>query len=232
MKLIEYDYSCTKQLTTHFRVSEWRCKCGKKHKVVIADTLPELLEKVMKKIEAVRGDISSGYRCVAHDKNVGGTGSITHQGYACDIKFTDKNGKVIDSKVVSLALEDLRHKCGIGYKCGGNKNYTHIDVRPRKWYGDESKSMTKNCCSSFYNYFGIKKENTVQPNAEKNLTLTTAVYGRSGGIGFSKPRTLYKKGTVIKKVTMSVGKANNYTWFKGYVNNKLVYFPYNKNWYK
>lgn len=234
MKLIEYDYSCTKQLTRHFRVSEWRCKCGKKHKVVIADTLPELLERVMKKIGAVRGDISSGYRCPAHDKAVGGTGGITHQGYACDIKFTDKNGKVIDSKIVVLALEDLGHKCGIGYKCGGSSKYTHIDVRPRKWYGDESKSMTKSCCSSFYDYFGIKK-NTTGNNTEttgKTLTLTTAVYGRSGGYGFSKTKTLYKKGTVVKNVTLNVGSANGYKWFKGYVNNQLRYFPYNKNWYK
>lgn len=232
MKLIEYDYSCTKQLTTHYRVSEWRCKCGKKHKVVIADTLPELLEKVMKKIGAVRGDISSGYRCPAHDKAVGGTGSITHQGYACDIKFTDKNGKIIDSKVVALALEDLGHKYGIGYKCGGSSKYTHIDVRQRKWYGDESKSMTNNCCNSFYDYFKVKKNTTENKTAGKTLTLTTAVYGRTGGYGFSKTKTLYKKGTVVKNVVMNIGTANGYKWFKGYVNNQLRYFPYNKNWYK
>lgn len=73
-----------------------------------------------------------------------------------------------------------------------------------------------------------------KPSAEKNLEIITAsgVYGRTGGIGFNKPKVAYKKGTIVKKVTMNVGKANNYSWFKGYVNNKLVYFPYNKNWYK
>lgn len=155
MRLIEYAYNDTTQLTTHFRVSEWKCKCGKNHKIVIADTLPLLLEKVMIKIGATRGDISSGYRCAEYDKKIGGTGGTTHQGYACDIKFTDKNGNIIDSKQVALALEDLGHQFGIGYKCGGSSNYTHIDVKPRKWYGDESKSMTKSCCDSFYDYFGI-----------------------------------------------------------------------------
>ncbi len=73
-----------------------------------------------------------------------------------------------------------------------------------------------------------------KPSKEKVLTIDTGVgvYGRIGGIGFSKPRIAYKKGTVIKKVTMNVGSANGYKWFKGYVNNKLMYFPYNKKWYK
>lgn len=161
MKLIEYDYNDTTELTTHYNVSEWKCKCGRKHKIVIADALPCLLENVMEKIGAVKGYISSGYRCELHEKNIGGTGSDTHQGYACDIKFTDKDGIVIDSKYVALALEDLGHQCGIGYKCGGNNFYTHIDVKPRKWYGDESKSMSKSCCTSFYSYFNIKKETSL-----------------------------------------------------------------------
>lgn len=239
MKLKEYKYNDRTQLTAHFRVSEWKCKCGKKHKIVIADTLPPLLEKVMNKIGAVRGDISSGYRCPAHDKAVGGTGGITHQGYACDIKFTDKNGNVIDSKYVALALEDLGHKYGIGYKCGGSSKYTHIDVRPRKWYGDESKSMSKSCCTSFYEYFNIKRASTssniptsTNTSNGKELTLTTGVYGRVGGIGFSKKKILYAKGTKVTKVTMNVGSANGYKWFKGYINNKLRYFPYKSSWYK
>ncbi len=236
MKLVEYKYNDRRRLSEHFCVYEWKCKCGKPHKIVIADTLPPLLEKVMKKIGAVRGDISSGYRCPAHDKHVGGTGGTVHQGYACDIKFTDKNGKIIPSKTVALALEDLGHKCGIGYKCGGNSNYTHIDVKPRKWYGDESKSMTKSCCSSYYSYFGINKNtskpNTTTSNSSKSLTLKTGVYGRIGGIGFSKSKVLYKTGTVIKNVTMNVGTSNGYKWLKGYVNNQLRYFPYKTSWYK
>lgn len=161
MKLIEYDYNDKTQLTAHYNVSEWRCKCRRKHKIVIADSLPLLLESVMEKIGAVRGDISSGYRCAWQEQKIGGTNSDTHKGYACDIKFTDKDGKIIDSKYVALALEDLGHQCGIGYKCGGNPNYTHIDVKPRKWFGDESKSMTKSCCTSFYPYFHQEKQNFI-----------------------------------------------------------------------
>ncbi len=234
MKLIEYKYNDRSRLSEHFCVYEWKCKCGKNHKIVIADTLPPLLEKVMKKICAVRGDISSGYRCPTHERTVTKSKTIsnTHQGYACDIKFTDKNGKIIPSKQVALALEDLGHKCGIGYKCGGSSNYTHIDVKPRKWFGDESKSMSKSCCSSYYTYFGIKKTTTNTNTLSKNLTLTTSVYARIGGIGFNKSKVLYKTGTIIKNVSMNVGTANEYTWLKGYVNNQLRYFPYKKSWYK
>ena len=111
----------------------------------------------MDKLEATCGDIVSGYRCDKQERNIGGTGSVTHNGYACDIKFSDKNGQAIDSKKVVLALEDLGHQKGIGYRSGSNKLYTHIDVRDRKWYGDEAISKTKSCCDSFYEYFGIKK---------------------------------------------------------------------------
>ena len=235
MTLKEYNYNDRTQLTPHYNVCEWKCKCGNPHKIVIADILPALLETLMNKIGAVRGDISSGYRCAAHDRRIGGTGGDVHQGYACDIKFTDKNGKVIDSKVVALALEDLGHLGGIGYKCGGSSNYTHIDVKPRKWYGDESKSMNKSCCSSYYDYFGISKNQNSVPSTNSNgktLTLTTPVYGRSGGYGFSKPRILYGTGTVITNVNMNVGSANNYQWLKGCVNGQLSYFPYYVKWYK
>jgi hypothetical protein len=105
---------------------------------------------------------------------------------------------------------------------------------------DETKSMSKACCTSYYDYFGIKKATpstattatTTATSSGKTLTLTTSVYGRTGGVGFSKPRALYKKGTVVSKVTMNVGTANGYKWFKGYVNDQLRYFPYKASWYK
>lgn len=160
-----YNYNDSTQLTPHFNVREWKCKCGRQHEIIIDEQLPILLENLMTKIGAVRGDIYSGYRCSAHDKVVGGNGSSnrSHGGYAVDIYFTDKDGKRIPSRIVALTLEDMGHQYGIGYRCGKHDDVTgetHIDVKPRKWYGDESKSMTASCCSSFYDYFGIKKESS------------------------------------------------------------------------
>lgn len=235
-----YKYNDTSNLSDHFRVSEFKCKCGKNHDIMIDSNLVPLLEKVRSKLNASACNIYSGYRCPSHNKAVGSssTSGYSHSGYAVDCYFLDQNGKRIPSKTVCLALEDLGHKYGIGYRCGGSANSTgntHIDVKPRKWFGDESKSMSKSCCNSFYTYFGVSKpqKNTSgTQTSEKSLTLTTNVYGRVGGYGFSKSKVLYKKGTVIKNVTMNVGKANNYEWLKGYVNNQLRYFPYMKNWYK
>lgn len=157
-----------KKLSEHFNAYEFRCRCGKSHDIKIDMDLVSLLEKVRSKMGADSCNIYSGFRCSTHDKKSGGSGSGPHtQGYAVDCYFI-KNGKRINSKDVCIALEDLGHKKGIGYRCGGSKaatGNTHIDTKNRKWYGDESKSMSKSCCTSFYTYFGISK-----PVKKYNLT--------------------------------------------------------------
>jgi len=141
-----YKYNNKTQLTKHFKVNEFKCKCGKNHEIKIDSNLCPLLEKVMKKLNAKAGNINSGYRCKAHDKAVGGAGSGSHVlGYACDIWFKDQDNKAIPSDKVCMALEDLGHKYGVGYRCGNSSvksGLIHIDTRPRKWYGDEHYSMS------------------------------------------------------------------------------------------
>lgn len=186
MAKITYKYNDTTQLTPHFNVKEFRCKCNHAHDIIIDNQLPALLEKLMEKIGAEHGNIYSGYRCPSHNAIVGSKGKGTnysHSGYAVDIYFTDKDGKRIPSSTVCLALEDMGHKYGIGYRCGGGKDssgQTHIDVKPRKWYGDESKSMTASCCSSFYDYFGKKKE-TPQKYTGTIPKLRLGIYGWKKG---------------------------------------------------
>ena len=147
MAVKTYKYNDKTQLTEHFRVSEWKCKCGKNHDILIDDKLPKLLETLRTKLNASRCDIYSGYRCPMHDKNVGGRGTGSHTlGYSVDAIYYDQKGKPIPSSKVALLLEDMGHQYGIGYLCGGSKDSSgriHIDTRPRKWYGDESKSNTK-----------------------------------------------------------------------------------------
>jgi len=147
MAVKSYKYNDKTQLTTHFNVQEFKCKCGKKHSIKIDSDLAPTLEKVMAKIGAETGNIYSGYRCPSHDKKIGGSGGGSHvQGYACDIYFKDKNKKRIPTDKVAIALEDLGHNRGVGYRCGNSKVSTgniHIDTKPRKWYGDEHYSMSK-----------------------------------------------------------------------------------------
>lgn len=233
-----YSYNAGVQITPNFNSNEWRCKCGEKHSIQIDDKLPVLLENLMKKIGAKYGNIYSGYRCPKHDKSVGGSGSSSrsHGGYAVDIYFKDNNGKRINSKIVALALEDMGHKYGIGYRCGGSSAESgniHIDVKPRKWYGDESKSMNKACCSSFYDYFGIKKEE-VKPIENKKyiqITAKSGVWCRKGiGFKYSKYKVI-PNGTKCELLIKNAGSSNGYKWDKIIYNGVTVYIPNNWNKY-
>ena len=73
-----YKYNDRTQLTTHINVQEFKCKCGRNHDIKIDSDLCPTLEKVMTKLNAKAGNIYSGYRCPAHDKAVGGSGSGSH----------------------------------------------------------------------------------------------------------------------------------------------------------
>lgn len=158
-----YKFNDLTQLSNHFNVKEFKCKCGKNHDILIDSDLIDLLEKTIKELNAKSCIIYSGYRCKEHDKKVGGSGAGPHtKGYASDCYFLDFENKRINGKKVVLTLEDLGHKKGIGFRCGGSKEslgLTHIDTAPRKWYGDESISMSKSCCDSFYTYLKETKKN-------------------------------------------------------------------------
>ena len=222
MSVKTYKSTDKTQLSEHLTVQNFKCKCGKAHEIKIDSALPNILEKVMVKLGADRIEVFSGYRCKAHDKAVGGRGTGSHtQGYAADTRFY-QNGKIINSKYVALRLEDLGHKKGIGYRCGGSDKGTHIDTKPRKWYGDEKYSNTKSCCKSFYEYFGEPKPSTkkfIQVNAK------SGVWCRKG-IGFD-----YKKYKIIPNLTIcellkkDAGKANGYKWDKVIYKDETVYMP-------
>ncbi len=166
MTIVKYNDNDKTQISKHFNVSEFKCKCGTSHNIYIDSNLVAILEKTREKLNAKACNIYSGFRCVSHDKNIGASGNGPHtQGYAVDCYFLDQDRKRIPSQNVCLALEDLGHHFGIGYRCGGSTNEsgnTHIDTKQRKWYGDESISMTKSCCNSFYEYFHKEKKNSIK----------------------------------------------------------------------
>ena len=182
MAVKTYKYNDKTQLTEHFSVQKFKCKCGKNHEIKIDDKLPKLLEKLIVKLDASEANTYSGYRCPTHDKNVGGRGTGSHTlGYSVDIWFKDKNGKTIPSSKVALTLEDMNHQYGIGYRCGGSKDSSgkiHIDTRPRKWYGDESKSNTKS----------LKDHKAPSDGKTGHTTFLTYIY---------KPTTKYVNASVL-----------------------------------
>lgn len=152
-----YPFSDKTQLSPHFNVSEFRCKCGREHEILIADELIQKLEKLYVALNCSKIIVTSGYRCTAHDKSVDGSGTGQHtKGNAADICCYGQDGQPISSKTVCCKAQD------IGF--GGIANitaayiYTHVDVRTgSKWYGDEVKGNST-VTSDFYQYFGIQNE--------------------------------------------------------------------------
>ena len=96
------------QITAHFNVSEFRCKCGENHDTQLDEHLVQKLEQLFSALNCSKIIVNSGYRRTAHDKNVGGSGVGQHvNGTAADIVCYDKSGKKISSKVVCCAAQDI-----------------------------------------------------------------------------------------------------------------------------
>ena len=152
-----YPYDSDEQITAHFKASEFRCKCGKAHDFKIDTELVQKLEILRERLNCSKINVTSGFRCVTHDKNVGGSGTGQHTlGKAADICCYDKEGYMISSKLVCCAAEDIGFH-GIANITAGYV-YTHVDTRNGKWYGDEVHGNSY-CIpnSSFYDYFCISK---------------------------------------------------------------------------
>lgn len=152
-----YPYDSREQISEHFNAFEFKCKCGGNHDFHVSEELVQKLENLRAVLNCSKINISSGYRCIAHDKAVGGSGTGQHtKGNAADICCYDRNGDIISSKIVCCTAQD------IGFTGIANINsaytYTHVDVRQGKWYGDETRGMSY-CIpgKDFYSYFGIEK---------------------------------------------------------------------------
>lgn len=144
------------QLTQHFNVSEFRCKCGDGHNTLLDVALVDMLERLFSALNCSKIIVNSGYRCSTHDKNAGGNGAGQHtKGKAADIVCYDQSGAKISSKIVTCAAQDLRFT-GIARV---NDTATHLDNRiGSKWYGDETISSSKNITTDFYAYWNLTKE--------------------------------------------------------------------------
>ncbi len=149
----KYAFNDNTQLSPHFNAKEFRCKCGREHDFQISDELIEKLEKLYAALNCSKIIVTSGYRCTAHNKNVGGSGNGQHTlGNAADICCYGQDGQPISSKIVCCKAQD------IGFRGIANITaayiYTHVDVRDKdKWYGDEVHGNST-VTDDFYKYFG------------------------------------------------------------------------------
>lgn len=106
----------------YFRMEEFQCKCGCKSNGMQASTI-EKLEKAREKAD-IPFSITSGYRCKAHNRAVGGKSGGAHTlGYAVDIGASVSPNRYL---VVKSLLDAGFTRIGIG------KNFIHADDDPSK----------------------------------------------------------------------------------------------------
>ena len=156
MKFNTYKENDKTQLSPHFNVQEFSCKCGQSHDILISDELIDKLEQLYSSLNCSKIIVTSGYRCPTHDKNVGGTSIGQHtKGTAADICCYGQNGKPISSKFVCCKAQDLGFT-GIA-NIDSSYQYTHVDMRTSgKWYGNEVNG-NGTVTSDFYSYYNISK---------------------------------------------------------------------------
>lgn len=192
-----YAYNDDIQLQPHFKSSEFRCKCGKKHDYKVDTELVRGLEAFFTKIPELfditvsKICLTSGYRCPAHDRSVGGSGVGPHvDGYAADFIAYDDANQPISSKIISCAAQE------IGFRGIANITkayiYTHCDMKDRKttagvsynWYGNEVYS-NNTVTDDFWTYYGLTpKTNNADAEVVKLKGIDVSYY--QGDIDFDK----------------------------------------------
>lgn len=112
------------QLTEHFNLREFQCKCGCQQ-VKIGHDLVMALEQLRRKM-GVPITVVSPYRCPTYNAKVGGAKDSFHiQGRAVDI--TAK----VDLNTICKAAKEIGFK-GIGKY--PNQNFIHLDNREQECY--------------------------------------------------------------------------------------------------
>lgn len=154
MAVKTFKYNANMQLTKNFNSNEFQCKGkGHKHDTKIDTELVKQLQEFMNINGYTKAVISSGYRCKAHNKSIGGSDGSNHcKGKAVDICFY-KDNKIVPAKEVCCKAQDFGFK-GIAYI---DRNHVHLDNRTLgKYRGDERKGYSNNVPNGdFYKYFNI-----------------------------------------------------------------------------
>ena len=108
MSVKTYSNTDHTQLSPHFNVQEFRCKCDQSHDILISDELIQKLEELYTALGCSKIIVNSGYRCSKHDMAVSGNGSGQHtKGTAADVVCYDQSGGIISSKNVCCIAQNL-----------------------------------------------------------------------------------------------------------------------------
>lgn len=173
------NYGDVTQLSKHFNAKEFQCKCGKAHSFEVDDRLIAKLELLHSNLNCSKIIVNSGYRCAAHDKNVGGSGSGQHtKGTAADVVCYDSNNEPISSKIVCCMAQDLGFT-GIA-NIDGTYTATHVDVRTNGTYYGNEVNGTNTVTDDFYKYYGLAKSDVYPSESGTDVkTVELLINGKS-----------------------------------------------------
>jgi uncharacterized protein YcbK (DUF882 family) len=107
------------RISPHFKLREFQCRCCKT--VKLSSELLGMLEKMR---DAWGGPlvITSGYRCPAHNRAVGGAPRSLHlSGAAADISARGKDQELLFNIAKNAGLIEVI--------CGGKKEYVHVGCK-------------------------------------------------------------------------------------------------------
>ena len=140
MAIKTYAKGSNTKLSTNFNSSEFDCHgSGCCSSTLVDDKLVTYLQQIREHFGKPL-NISSGYRCATHNKNVGGATNSRHaKGQAADIYITGVTPAEIAKYAESIGI------LGIGlYETNSDGHFVHVDTRETKsfWYGQNEASRT------------------------------------------------------------------------------------------
>ena len=140
MAIKTYTKSKDVTLSTNFDSTEFDCHgSGCCSSTLVDDKLVTYLQQIREHF-GKPVNISSGYRCATHNKNIGGATNSRHsKGQAADIYITGVTPAEIAKYAESIGI------LGIGlYETNSDGFFVHVDTRETKsfWYGQNEASRT------------------------------------------------------------------------------------------
>jgi GH25 family lysozyme M1 (1,4-beta-N-acetylmuramidase) len=163
------------QISEHFNVHEFACKCGwDAHDTIINTRLVAGLEKLFEVLDISMIIVNSGYRHPEYDIAMNGFAGKHALGDAADVVVYDKNKHVIPASIISCVAQDLPEYFGGMANIDSSYTAIHLDVREgRRWYGDETVS-NNDVTNDFYAYYGLTKEDVYGKYGRKQTQTTAA----------------------------------------------------------
>ena len=170
MAVITYKKSDRIQLSKNFNSYEIRCGLGRPcscQTTLIDEKLVEILQMIRDHWPGHAVHITSGYRCPAYNRSIGGAaGSYHSKGMAADITVDGVAPREVAKYAESIGV------LGIGlYETQADGFFVHIDTRNYKsfWYGQKQAPRTT---------FGGQKPETTSGN-------TNSAHGEASGLTYT-----------------------------------------------